>query len=200
MNAQAAEKRKMSPAEYLALERSSRDKHEYCDGEVFAMAGASREHNLIVANVVGELRAALRHRPCEVYPSDMRLKVPAAGTYSYPDASALCGSAEFEDAEVDTLLNPAVIVEVLSESTEDYDRGTKFKNYRSIPSFREYVVVSQTEVLVEHHVRQADGSWLMREHRAGERFELSALACDLAVDELYLKVFAGGAEAPARAD
>jgi Uma2 family endonuclease len=147
MNAQAAERRKMSPVEYLALERSSREKHEYCDGEVFAMAGASREHNLIVANVVGELRAALRHRPCEVYPSDMRLKVPAAGTYSYPDASALCGSAEFEDAEVDTLLNPAVIVDVLSESTEDYDRGTKFKNYRSIPSFREYVVVSQTEVL-----------------------------------------------------
>ncbi len=195
MNAQAAEKRKITPAEYLALERSSPEKHEYFDGEMFAMAGASEEHNLIVANVVGELRAALRHLPCKVYPSDMRLKVPATGLYTYPDASALCGRAEFEDAEVDTLLNPTVIVEVLSESTEDYDRGTKFKNYRSIPSFREYVVVSQTEVLVEHHVRQADGSWLMREHRAGERFELTALGCGLAVDELYLKVFDAGSAA-----
>jgi Uma2 family endonuclease len=195
MDAQAAEKRAITPAEYLALERSSPEKHEYCDGEIFAMAGASEAHDLIVANVVGELRAALRHRPCKVYPSDMRLKVPATGLYTYPDASALCGLAELEDTEVDTLLNPAVIVEVLSASTEDYDRGTKFKNYRSIPSFREYVVVSQAEVLVEHHVRQADGSWLMREHRAGERFELAALGCGLAVDELYLKVLGAGSAA-----
>jgi Uma2 family endonuclease len=198
MNAEAVRKLMMTPDEYLAMERSSLEKHEYCDGEVFAMAGASKEHNLIVGNVVTALNNALRRRPCEVYPSDMRVKIPATGLYTYPDASVACHRPAFEDDTADTLLNPQVIVEVLSDSTEDYDRGTKFKNYRTIPSFVDYVLVSQAEVLVEHHVRQPDGSWLMREHRAGGRVELVSIGCGIDVDDLYLKVFsAAGPALPA---
>jgi Uma2 family endonuclease len=191
MNGEAAPKRTWTRDEYLAMERSSPEKHEYCDGEVLARAGASEEHNLIVANVIGELGNLLRRRPCKVYPSDMRVKIPATGLYTYPDASAVCHRPEFEDDKTDTLLNPQVIIEVLSDSTENYDRGTKFKNYRTIPSLVDYVLVSQAEVLVEHHLRQADGSRLMREHRAGERLDLASIGCALDVDELYLKVFGG---------
>jgi Uma2 family endonuclease len=137
------------------------------------MAGASEAHNLIVTNVVGELRSALRSRPCKVYPSEMRVKIPATSLYTYADASVTCDRPSFEDDKVDTLLNPQAIFEVLSESTEDYDRGTKFKNYRSIPSLNDYV--SQDEVLIEHFVRQPDGSWLLRERHAGEALELTSI-------------------------
>jgi Uma2 family endonuclease len=189
MNGEAAPRRTLTPAEYLTAERSSPQKHEYHDGEMFAMAGASEAHNLIVANVVGELRAALRQRPCKVYPSDMRVRIPATGLYTYPDASVVCQKAQFEDEQADTLLNPQVIFEVLSDSTEDYDRGTKFKNYRRLPSLRDYVLVSQGEILVEHFIRQPDGSWLLREHHLGERVELASIGCAISVEELYLKVF-----------
>jgi len=192
MHAEAARKTTWTPEEYLAWERSSDEKHEYFDGEVFAMARASEEHNLIVTNIVATLWIALRQRPCKVYPSDLRVKIPSTGLYTYPDASVLCDRPEFEDDAADTLLNPQLIFEVLSESTEDYDRGTKFRHYRSIPSFREYVLVSQTEILVEHSIRQEDGSWLLREHHAGGRIVLASIGCEIALDELYLKVFSGG--------
>ena len=195
MNAEAAPKRTWTPAEYLAAERSSPRKHEYFEGETFAMAGASEAHNLIVANVVGELRSALRQSPCKVYPSDMRVKIPATGLYTYPDASVTCHRPAFEDDASDTLLNPQVVFEVLSDSTEDYDRGTKFKSYRSIPSLCDYVLVSQGEILLEHFIRQPDGAWLLREHGAGGRLELTATGCAVQVDELYLKVFGAGVEA-----
>ena len=189
MNAEAAQKKTWTPEEYLAWERSSDAKHEYFDGEVFAMAGASEEHNLLVSNIVATLWIALRQRTCKVYPSDLRVKIPSTGLYTYPDASVICDRPEFEDDTADTLLNPQIIFEVLSDSTEDYDRGTKFKQYRSIPSFREYVLVSQTEILVEHSIRQGDGSWLLRDHGAGERLLLASIGCEISVDELYLKVF-----------
>jgi Uma2 family endonuclease len=189
MSALVAQKVTLTPDEYLAMERASLEKHEYCDGEVFAMAGASWEHNLIVGNVVTALNIAVRRRSCQVCPSDMRVKVPATGLYTYPDASVVCDRPVFEDDKADTLLNPQVIVEVLSDSTEDYDRGTKFKNYRTIPSLVDYVLVSQTGGYVEHHVRQADGSWLMREHGTGERIELVSIGCGIDFDDLYLKVF-----------
>jgi Uma2 family endonuclease len=195
MNAMAAPKLTMTPDEYLAMERASLEKHEYCDGEVFAMAGASEAHNLIVGNVITALNVAVRRRPCKVYPSDMRIKVPATGLYTYPDASVVCDRPVFDDGKLDILLNPRVLVEVLSDSTEDYDRGTKLKNYRTIPSFVDYLLVSQREVLVEHHVRQPDGSWIMREHRAGGRIELASIGCGVDVDELYLKVFDAGSAA-----
>lgn len=183
-----AEKLPLTPEAYVAWERQQPEKHEYFDGEVFAMAGASREHNLIVANVVGELRNLLRQRPCEVYPSDLRVHVPRTGLYTYPDASVVCGPPELVDAVGDTLLNPSVLVEVLPPSSEAYDRGKKFEQYRSIASLRDYLLISSESAHVEHYARQADGSWLLRDARVGERVTLS-IGCALEVDELYLKVF-----------
>ncbi len=189
MSADAAEKRSFTPAEYLAWERTSPEKHEYFRGEVFAMAGASREHNLIVANLITALTVALRDRPCEAYPSDMRVKVPSTGLYTYPDVSVVCGRPEFEDDALDTLLNPQALVEVLSDTTERYDRGKKFEQYRTLVSLRDYVLVAQDQVLVEHFAKQADGSWVLRELRAGNRVGLGSIGCAVDVDEVYRKVF-----------
>ncbi len=189
MHARAAVKKGWTSEEYLAWERLQPEKHEFHGGEVFAMAGATFEHNLIVANVGGELRAALRQTPCRVYASDLRVKIPATGLYTYPDVSVVCGRPELEDDKLDTLLNPLVLVEVLSDSTEDYDRGTKFTNYRTIASFRDYVLISTDKVLVEYATRREDGSWVLREFRGGERFTIESVGVELAVDELYLKVF-----------
>lgn len=196
MNAEAATKKIWTPAEYLALERSSPQRHELLDGEIFAMAGASFEHDKIVANIVGELRSALRDRPCDVTPPDLRVHVPATGLYTYPDVTVLCRDPLFEGDLRDTLLNPTVIVEVLSESTEGYDRGKKFRNYRSIASFREYVLVAQDAVSVERYTRGEDGVWSLHESGAWERFVLASIGGSIAVDEIYLKVFPGsGAKA-----
>jgi Uma2 family endonuclease len=194
MSAEPAEKRSWTPDEYLAWERLQPTKHEFFDGEIFAMAGATLEHNLLVANVVGELRDALRKQPCNVCPSDMRVNVPATGLFTYPDAVVFCGKAELKDEAHDTLLNPTVLVEVLSESSEAYDRGKKFEQYRSIPSFTDYLLVAQDHVLIEHFSRQADSSWVLREARAGGRIDLASIGVVLQVDEIYLKVFsaAGG--------
>jgi Uma2 family endonuclease len=179
-----------SAAEYLAFERAAPDRHELIDGEVVAMSGGTREHSLIALNIGDELRAALRERPCEVFSSDMRIKVAATGRYTYPDVAALRGAPEFEDEARDTLLNPAAVFEVLSDSTESYDRGEKFAQYRQLPSLTDYVLASQKAMLVEHFHRQPDGSWLLRVCGPGERVALAALGCDLALDEVYLKVFA----------
>jgi Uma2 family endonuclease len=191
MSALPAEKKTWTPAEYLAWERLQPEKHEFHGGEVFAMAGATFEHNQIVINVGAELRDRLRQQPCRVCASDLRVKIPSTGLYTYPDASVVCGRPELEDDQLDTLLNPVVLVEVLSGSTEDYDRGTKFTNYRTIPSLRDYVLISTDKVLVEYFTRKEDASWVLREFRVGERFKLESVGCEIAVDELYLKVFEG---------
>ncbi|AUX44755.1 hypothetical protein SOCE26_062230 [Sorangium cellulosum] len=187
--AQKAPPAKLSPEEYLALERSSELKHEYAGGEVFATAGGTREHSLITANVVGELRSALRSRPREAHASDLRIKNATTGRYVYPDASVVCGQPLFEDDHRDTLLNPTAVFEVLSESSESYDRGGKFALYRGIPSIADYVLLSQKQVEIEHFRRQPDGTWLLRVLGPGERLHIASIGCDLAVDELYLKVF-----------
>jgi Uma2 family endonuclease len=186
--AEAAE-RLWSPEEYLAWERQQPTKHEYIDGVIVAMAGASLEHNTIVANVLGELRSALREKPCRVLASDMRVKIPKARRYRYPDASIACDPIAYEDEAADTLLNPIVIVEVLSDSTEREDRRDKFREYRSIPSFREYLLVAQDEPRVEHYVRQESGLWTYRDTGAGDIVTLASCDVELRVDELYLKVF-----------
>ena len=149
----------------------------------------SFEHNKIVGNLVGELRSALRHRPCDVTPSDLRVKVRATGLYTYPDVTVLFGDPLFEDDAQDTLLNPTVLIEVLSPSTEAYDRGKKFRNYRSIATFREYVLVAQDMVSVERYTRGDDGVWSLHDSGAGERLVLASIGCEIAVDEIYLKVF-----------
>ncbi len=187
--AELALKTKMTPEEYLEFERASEEKHEYVDGEVYAMSGGTIEHSLISGNIVRELGAALRHQPCVVLTSDMRLKVEATGNYFYPDASVVCGGAALADGKRDNLLNPQVIFEVLSRSSEEYDRGKKFAEYRTIPSLSDYVLVSQTEMKVEHFRRQPDGQWRITVLGAGEQLALDSIGCEISVDELYLKVF-----------
>lgn len=179
----------LSPQEYLAVERAAAYKSEYFAGEVFAMSGASRPHNLIVTNLISELRGQLRGRPCEVYPSDMRVKVSPTGLYTYPDVVVVCGTPRFDDAHTDTLLNPTVLFEVLSDSTEGYDRGRKFEHYRQLASLQEYVLIAQEQYHVEHYVRQADHRWLLSEtNDRGETLHLPSLACDLALAEVYDRI------------
>jgi len=179
----------LTPQEYLARERQAETKSEYLRGEVFAMTGASREHNLIAGNVAGELRQQLRDRQCEVYQSDMRVKISPTGLYTYPDVTIVCDEPEFEDAEVDTLLNPKVLVEVLSPSTADYDRGGKFTHYRRLPSLQEYVLISQDRPLVEHYVRQGPDEWLLTEvNSPQDTLLLPTIDCRLPLSEIYLKV------------
>ncbi len=179
----------LTPAEYLALERSAEIKGEYFDGEIFAMAGASRAHNLIVGNLIRELGNQLRKGPCEVYPSDMRVKVDLTGLYTYPDVVVVCDEPRFEDEHGDTLLNPTLLIEVLSESTEKYDRGKKSSHYRRLPSLKEYLLVSQEEPHLEHYARQDDDHWLLTEATGEEaRIELPALQATIALAEVYARV------------
>ncbi len=153
----------LSPDEYLVRERAAERKSEYFRGEVFAMAGASPAHVLIVTNIAAALHGQLRDRPCRVYTTDLRVKVSASGLYTYPDVVVICGELLFDDALKDTALNPTLILEVLSDSTKDYDRGEKFEQYRKIPSFAEYVLIAQDHCHVEHFVKQANGDWLLSE-------------------------------------
>jgi len=192
---QAALRAKLSPEEYLEFERASEIRHEYADGEIFAMAGGTREHSLLAANIVRELSLALLERRYEVYTSDMRVKIPSTGRYLYPDVSVACGRPAFEDEKRDTLLNPNVVVEVLSDSSESYDRGDKFAQYRTLASLKEYVLASQKAALIEHYRRQADGSWLYRALGPGERLILLSIECEISVDRAYIKVL----DAPAGA-
>ncbi|MCX4246258.1 Uma2 family endonuclease [Paraliomyxa miuraensis] len=178
----------MSPQEYLAFERAAEGKHEYWHGEVFAMAGASRRHNLLVGNLVRLLGNALLEGPCEVYPSDMRVSRDATTVFTYPYVTVVCGEPRFADDGHDALLNPLLIVEVLSESTEAYDRGKKFEHYRGIASVRHYLLVAQDQPLVELYTRQPDGTWSLSDHRQGDAVGLSALDCEVAVAEIYRKV------------
>jgi Uma2 family endonuclease len=182
----AAPKRLLTPQEYLAQERRATFRSEYYRGELFAMAGASFEHSLIKDNLAGESRAQLKDVPCRVVTSDMRVKVSATGLYTYPDIVVVCDEPQFEDTEVDTLLNPRTIVEVLSESTEKYDRGTKFEQCRKIPSLREYVLVVQDRMFLERYVRQQDGTWVLTEFSgATATFEFASIPVRVPLVEIY---------------
>jgi Uma2 family endonuclease len=178
----------LTPAEYLAMERQAETKSEYHDGEIVAMAGASREHNLIAMNTVRELSTQLRGRPCETYPSDMRVRIPARNISTYPDIVVVCGEPEFEDAEVDTLLNPTVIIEVLSSSTERYDRGRKFAQYRTLPSLREYLLIAQDEHRIDYYRREADGNWFIGEAQGRDATLTLAIGCTLALADIYERI------------
>lgn len=181
--------------EYLELERApgTEIKSEYLQGRIVAMAGASRPHNLLLTSLLASLYAQLRSGPCEVYPSDMRVQVPEADFFAYPDLAVVCEEPELADAHQDILLNPTVLIEVLSPSTEDYDRGRKFEYYRHLDSLREYLLVAQDRVHVEHHVRQDDGSWRLTETDDPEaEIHLPAIGCTLRLEEAYEKVQLGG--------
>lgn len=185
----AQSKSYLTPEQYLTLERTAAYKSEYLRGEVFAMAGASPTHVLIVSNIVAALHGQLRRRPCNVYAADLRVKVHASGLYTYPDVIVVCGTLQFDDSQQDTLLNPTFIVEVLSESTKDYDRGGKFAQYRKIPSFAEYVLVAQDECHVEHFVKQAPGGWLLSEtNQLEDTLTLPSIECTLLLRDIYEKV------------
>ncbi len=179
----------VTPDEYLEIERQAKHKSEYRSGQMFAMAGASREHNLVAGNIAGELRNRLKSRPCETYPSDMRVLVKATGLYTYPDVSVVCGEPQFADQRGDVLINPLVLVEVLSPSTEAYDRGAKFALYQQLESLQEYVLVSQETPRVERYVRQPDGRWLYEQNAGLEAvLTLETLGIALPLTEIYERV------------
>lgn len=176
----------LSPQEYLAQERRAEFKSEYLRGEVFAMAGASYEHTLIKDNTARKAGNQLEDGPCSVLTSDMRVKVSVTGLYTYPDIAIVCDEPQFEDEVFDTLLNPRALVEVLSDSTEKYDRGAKFAHYRQIPSLQEYVLIAQDQALVERYVRQADGSWLLTVFdNLSQTFAFASVPARIPLTEIY---------------
>lgn len=179
----------LTAEEYLAIERKAEFKSEYFQGEMFAMAGALKPHNLIVSNVIRVLGNQLLERDCNVYPSDMRIKIKKIEKYTYPDIAVTCGKEIFEDDYVDTLLNPIVIFEILSHSTEARDRGEKFQHYQFIESLMEYILTAQDTVRVEQYVRQNDRTWMYSQYQNLEDIvKLESINCELSLKEVYVKV------------
>jgi Uma2 family endonuclease len=179
----------LTPEDYLAIERQAQYKSEYFDGEMFAMSGASPEHNQIAVNIVAEIHTQLKKRPCRVFMSDMRVKVSPTGLYTYPDVVAFCDPPRFDDQQKDTLLNPNVIIEVLSDSTEAYDRGKKFQHYRTLESLQEYLLIAQDKCQIEHYIRQSNNQWLLLEiNKIEATIDLPSIKCSLALSDIYDKV------------
>lgn len=185
----AAPRTPVAVDDYLAMERAAAEKHTLWDGEVYAMAGGLPAHNGIVANVLVELGALTRRGPCRVFSPDQKVYVPLRKGFVYPDATVVCDALAFYDGSRDVITNPTVLVEVLSEGTEAFDRGEKAAGYRGIATLRDLLFVSQTERHVEHFARQADGSWVLREYRGEEQAPIATLGGALRLAELYLKVF-----------
>ena len=179
----------ITPDEYLHRERKAEFRSEYFRGEMFAMAGASANHNLIVLNAGSPLREQLKKQPCRVYPSDLKLRIEATGLYTYPDLSVVCGEPQLESDGGDVLLNPVVLVEVLSDSTEAYDRGKKFEHYRTIPSLKHYVLIAQDRHAIDCFSRHANGSWFLTTCQGLEgKLMLDAIDSELQTAEVYEKV------------
>lgn len=177
--------------QYLRLERDSALKHEFRDGQIIDMAGGSAEHSLIIANLIGELRARLKGSPCRVYDSNLRVRIAKKLRYAYPDASVICGEAQFDpvDSARTTVTNPRVVIEVLSPATELYDRGEKFRRYLELESLEEYVLVAQDEARVETLFRQSDGTWLFATANGRDAAaRLRSLRIDLPLAEVYAGV------------
>jgi Uma2 family endonuclease len=176
--------------DYLAAERECRDqRHEYFDGEVFAMTGASWEHNLITSNLTRELSLALKRRPCFVLSNDMRVRVERANAGTYPDVAVLCEAPSFHDERRDTVTNPTLIVEVLSPSSEGYDRGGKFAAYRQLASLCQYVLVAQDRIAVDVLTRETDQRWVLSAYDTlDQTLVLDAIGCEVPLTEIYAKV------------
>jgi len=182
-------KRLLTPEEYLAIERDVPIKHEYYRGEMFAMAGASAEHNQITFNLATELGAQLKSRDCTAYVNDMRVKVTATGLYTYPDVVVTCEKPRFEDDVLDTLLNPQAIIEVVSDSTETYDRTTKFKHYRQIETLKEYLLVARKWPGIDRFARGENGLWTLNVAEGLDSvLELPTIGCQLKLADVYAKV------------
>ncbi|MBV8708278.1 MAG: Uma2 family endonuclease [Acidobacteriaceae bacterium] len=184
-----ASKHFITPEEYLEQERKSEWRNEYLDGEVFPISGASRNHALITTNLVRHLSQELDERPCTVYSSNLRVRVPRTGLYTYPDVVVTCGEEQFLDEFNDTLLNPVLIIEVLSDSTKDYDRGEKFAGYRTITSLQEYLTIAQDKIHIEQWQCQKDRRWLLSEHfDTTVSITLNSVDVELLVSEIYNRV------------
>lgn len=180
---------RVTPEEYLERERNAESKSEYRDGEIVAMAGASFIHALIISNLVIEIGSRLRGGPYGVFSTDLRLAVRAANLFTYPDVMVICGDPAFADNRRDIVLNPVVLIAVLSKSTQDYDHGAKFASYRTIPSLMEYLTVAQDNIHIEHWSRQPDRQWPSTEFRdPGTLITLSSINLELRVAEVYEKV------------
>lgn len=179
----------LSPAEYLAIERAADRKSEYYRGEMFLMSGASREHNLVGFNLNRLVGNGIVKSDCEAYAADMRVKIDATGLYTYPDLVLTCEEPEFEDAELDTLVNPQALFEVLRDSTEAYDRGKKFEHYRSIATLREYFLIAQDRPHIERFSLGADGVWGLTDATGMEaKLRIDSIDLELSLGEVYAKV------------
>jgi Uma2 family endonuclease len=179
---------KLTEEQYLALDRAAEFKSEYFDGEMFGMSGGSMEHARLQKNITGELYNALRESDCEPFGSDFRVRV-SSRMYTYPDVSVVCGKPALADDHQDVLLNPVAIFEILSPSTETYDRGLKFKRYRSIASLQDYILVNQTEIRIEHYTRQANNLWILRDYQSlEEEMTISSIAVSLPLGRIYDRV------------
>jgi Uma2 family endonuclease len=183
-------KKYITEEEYLIMERVSPVKHEYFNGEIYQMAGSSEEHANIASNINSSLHFLLKKRPCKSYQSDLRVHIPSTGLYTYPDVLVVCGKPQLlDDAYLDTLMNPVLIVEVLSPSTADYDKGAKFDHYRTIDSLQEYVLVWQDKKRVARYTKQSDNCWNLQDFIGDDAdIELKSIECLLTMDDIYDKV------------
>lgn len=177
----------LTETEYLEREQVSTIKHEYYAGEIFAMAGGSEAHNLIASNVNASIYAQIRGRGCRIYPSDMRIHVEHTGLYTYPDMTIVCGTPEFTNrAKRDTLLNPTMIIEILSRTTERYDRGVKFQNYRTIETLKEYILIAQNKPHIERYIRHEGNTWMLTEAIGLDAaIILESIQCTLTLADVY---------------
>ena len=190
VNEPALKYNNISAEEYLKQERAATEKHEYYQGEIFAMSGASKEHNEIFSNFFGDIAHQLKGKGCKPYSSDFRVHIPKNTLYTYPHIIIVCGEPELTDDKMDTLTNPSVIVEILSKSTRNYDKGEKFTLYRDIASLKEYILVDTEKIHVEKHIRHADNSWQLTDYKSPEEyFTIDCVQINLLLKDIYEGVF-----------
>ncbi|MBI3650799.1 MAG: Uma2 family endonuclease [Acidobacteria bacterium] len=178
-----------TPEQYLELERAAEERHEYLDGQIYLMSGGSPKHSTICVNVSGELRFQLKGKPCQVFEANMKVGTSTSSLFSYPDVSVVCGEPAIHDKHRDVLTNPKVIIEVLSPSTERFDRGKKFARYQRFDSFTDYVLIAQDEPRVEHFARQANGTWVLTVATTlKSKIQIASIACALQLAEVYDRI------------
>lgn len=179
----------LSASDFLEFERNSNEKHEFFQGKIIAMAGASLSHNRIVSNIIGDLNRFLKGKSCEVFLSDLRVNIPTSETFTYPDVTIICGKPEMVDNKMDTVRNPTVIIEVMSPSTEQNDRGAKFFNYMQIPALQEYLIISSTSVYALSAKKQADNSWKFDEIKnLSNHLAIKSINHEISLEEIYENV------------
>ncbi len=176
----------ISQEEYLEMERAALEKHEYYQGEIFAMSGASLKHNEVFSNLFGEIQGKLKGKNCKPYGSDLRIHVPKNSLYTYPDITIICDKADLTDDKFDTATNPAVIVELLSKSTRNYDRFEKFSLYRDIASLKEYILVDTQKIHIENYVRNADNTWQLTDYNAiSDNLFIATVNINVSIADIY---------------